>query len=61
MDTIFSTLECDEQDKKSLAIFQLTYSATEWWEAEKATHGEEVTRSITWNAFKVRFLGKYFA
>ena len=43
-----------------MATFQLTYAATDWWELEKATLGEEVIRKITWIAFKAKFLKKYF-
>lgn len=46
MDTMFNALECGEQDKKRLAIFQLTYSAAEWWEAEKAALGDTAIRRM---------------
>ena len=46
METIFSALECGDADKKRLAVFQLTYSAAEWWEAEKATLGDEAIRRL---------------
>ena len=52
MDTMFNALECGEQDKKRLAIFQLTYSAAEWWEAEKAALGDATIRRMNWEAFK---------
>ena len=60
MDTIFNALGCEEQDKKRLAVFQLTYSTAEWWEAEKAASGEEVIGCLSWEDFKTKFLGKYF-
>ena len=60
MDTMFNALECGEQDKKRLEIFQLTYSVAEWWEAEKAALGDAATRRMNWEAFKTKFLGEYF-
>ena len=60
MDTMFNALDCGEQDKKRLAIFQLTYSAAEWWEAEKAALGDAAIRRMNWEASKTKFLGKYF-
>ena len=60
MDTIFNALGCKEQDKKRLDVFQLTYSAAEWWEAEKAAFGEETIGRLSWVDFKTKFLGKYF-
>ena len=60
MDTMFNALECGEQDMKRLAIFQLTYSATEWWEAEKTSLGDAAIRRMNWDAFKAKLLGKYF-
>ena len=47
MDRVFNVLECEDQDKKRLAIFQLTYSTTEWWEAERAALGEEAIRRLS--------------
>ena len=60
MDTIFNTLGYEEQDKKRSAVFQLTYSAAEWWEAEKSASGEEAIGRLSWVDFKTKFLGKYF-
>ena len=56
----FYALGCEEQDKKRLAVFQLTYSAAEWWEVEKAASGEEVIVCLSVVDFKTKFLGKYF-
>ena len=42
MDRIFETIECNDQEKKCLATFQLTYAVVDWWDVEKATVGVEV-------------------
>ena len=60
MDTIFNALGCEEQDKKRLAVFQLTYFVVEWCEAEKADFGKEAIRRLSWVGFKNEFLGKHF-
>ena len=60
MDMIFETIECNELDKRRLAIFQLTFVVANWWEAEKSIIGVVVVWTIPWEAFKVRFLEKYF-
>ena len=60
IDPIFETTECIDLDKKRLATFQLTYAAADWWDAVRATIGEEGVRRMTWTAFKNRFLDKYF-
>ena len=56
MDCIFETIECNDQEKKRLATFQMTYAAADWWDAEKATIGIEATRRMPWVTFKERFL-----
>ena len=56
MDTIFNALGYEDQDKKRLAVFQLTYSTAKWWEAEKAASGEEVIGRLSWVDFKTKFL-----
>ena len=38
----------------------MTYFATDWWEACKATIREEAARMMTWPTLKVHFLEKYF-
>ena len=60
MDLIFETIKCNELDKRRLAIFQLTFATADWWEAEKAMIGAEAVRGMPWEAFKIRFLEKYF-
>lgn len=60
MDSIFDAIECNDLEKKRLAVFQLTYSAADWWESVKATIGEDATRRMTWTTFKTKFLEKYF-
>ena len=60
MEMIFEAIECSEQDKQQLAVFQLTFSAADWWASEKAMMGAEAIRIMTWEAFKARFLEKYF-
>ena len=60
MDSIFRAIDCSEVEKRRLATFQLTYTAIDWWEAEKATLGAETIRRMTWVTFKERFLAKYF-
>ena len=60
MNIIFNALGCEEQDRKRLAVFQLTYSAAEWWEAEKAAYNKEAIWHLSWVDFKTKFLGKYF-
>ena len=47
MDIIFETIECSDIEKKRLAVFQLTYSAADWWDAVKATIGEDAARRMT--------------
>ena len=41
MDLIFKTIECSDEEKRRLDVFQLTFAAIDWWELEKATLGEE--------------------
>ena len=60
MDMIFETIECSDIEKKRLAVFQLTYSVADWWDAVKATIGEDAARRMTWTSFKTKFLEKYF-
>ena len=60
MDHIFETMDCNDQEIKRLATFQLTYAAADWWEAVKATIGEEAVRVMTWTTFRRKFLEKYF-
>ena len=43
-----------------MATFQLTYTATDRWESEKATLGEEDIQGMAWATFKIKFLEKYF-
>ena len=54
MDSIFKTMDCNDVEKKSLAVFQLTYTAI------KATIGEDAVRRSTWPPFKTQFLEIYF-
>ena len=60
MDLIFETINCNDTKNRRLAVFQLTYSTTDWWETVKAIVGEEKERTMAWPAFKARFLEKYF-
>ena len=60
MNPIFEIMDCNNIEKKCLEDFQLTYSATKWWEAVKATIGKDATSIISWPTFKTRFLEKYF-
>ena len=60
MDLIFDTIECSDQEKRKMAIFQLTYASADWWESEKATLGEEAIRGMAQATFKIKFLEKYF-
>ena len=60
MDMIFKTIMCSDIEKKCLVVFQLTYSAADWWDAIKSTIGEDVARRMTWTSFKTKFLEKYF-
>ena len=60
METIFRAIECRDHEKKRLAVFQLTYSAAEWWEAEEASLGTVALDQLTWEEFKDKFLQKYF-
>ena len=48
----------NDQRKKCLATFQLTYVAVDWWDVEKAIIGEEATKRMPWVNFKERFLEK---
>ena len=61
LEVILDAIECNEQDKRRLAVFQLTHAALDWWEAEKATIGPDAIRRMPWVAFKARFLEKYFS
>ena len=38
----------------------MTYFVAEWWEAEKAALDDAAIRRMNWEAFKTKFLGKYF-
>ena len=60
MDLIFKTIECTDIEKRHLAIFQITFSATDLWNAVKATIGKDAISGITWDLFKTQFLEKYF-
>ena len=61
IDLIFKAMECSETEKRRLATFQLTYVATDWWEAKKATLGEEAVQRMPLAIFKERFVTKYFS
>ena len=60
MDCIFETMDCNEIEKRRLAVFQLTYTTADWWDAERATIGEDAAKEMTWIEFRERFLEKYF-
>ena len=60
MDSRFETIKCNDQEKKHMATFQLTYIAVDWWDAKKATVGIEAAGRMPWVTFKERFLEKYF-
>ena len=60
MDTIFNALGYGNQDTNCLVVFQLINSIAKWWEAEKVALGEEAIKHLSWEVFKVKFLGKYF-
>ena len=60
IEVILYAIECNEQDKCRLASFQLTFAALDWWQAETATIGVDEARRMPWEAFKTRFLEKYF-
>ena len=60
MDRIFETMDCNEIEKRRLAVFQLTYAAADWWDAERAIIGEDAAKEMTWTEFRERFLEKYF-
>ena len=47
MELIFDAMECNDQDKRHMAVFQLTFTAVDWWESEKATLGDEDVRRMT--------------
>ena len=60
IEVILDAIECNEQDKHRLASFQLTFAALDWWQAETATISLDEARRMPWEAFKTRFLEKYF-
>ena len=60
IEVILDVIECNEQDKRLLASFQLTFAALDWWQAETATIGTGAVRKMSWETFKVKFLEKYF-
>ena len=37
IEVILDAIECNEQDKRRLASFQLTFMALDWWQAETVT------------------------
>ena len=60
MEYILRTMEYSDSEKIRLATGQLTFLAAKWWNAEKATRGEEATQGMPWKAFREKFMVQFF-
>ena len=60
MDRIFEIIEYTELDKRRLGTFQFSNTATDWWESEEPTLGNDTIQSMTWQPSKKDFLENIF-
>ncbi|XP_030443977.2 uncharacterized protein LOC115666381 [Syzygium oleosum] len=60
LEKAFEVLGCTEQEKVTLAVYQLQDNASDWW---KATKGRVFPEGVaqTWAVFIENFYGKYFS
>ncbi|XP_056175570.1 uncharacterized protein LOC115666992 [Syzygium oleosum] len=60
LEKAFEVLRCTEQEKVTLALYQLQENANDWW---KATRGRVFPEGVaqTWATFIESFYGKYFS
>ncbi|KAL3740395.1 hypothetical protein ACJRO7_021644 [Eucalyptus globulus] len=60
MEKAFELLKCSEEEKVTLAVYQLQGVASTWW---RATGGEVFPEAVApvWNAFVRAFRDKYFS
>ncbi|XP_056160301.1 uncharacterized protein LOC130135362 [Syzygium oleosum] len=57
---IFDMLKCSEEEKVTLAIYQLQGNANHWWKVTKEIVFPEII-TVTWTTFVEAFNGKYFS
>ncbi|XP_030519557.2 uncharacterized protein LOC115733021 [Rhodamnia argentea] len=60
LEKAFASSRCTEEDKVTLAVYQLRGNASTWWRASKDRVFPEGTVPA-WNAFVETFNGKYFS
>ncbi|XP_030460043.2 uncharacterized protein LOC115680382 [Syzygium oleosum] len=60
LEKAFELLGCTEEEKVTLAVYQLQGNASDWW---KATRGSIFSEGMgpNWNTFVEAFNGKYFS
>lgn len=60
LEKVFALLRCSEEDKVTLAVYQLQGNASTWWEA---TEGRVFLEGMVpeWDAFVKAFYAKYFS
>ncbi|XP_056172378.1 uncharacterized protein LOC130139447 [Syzygium oleosum] len=60
LEKAFEVLGCTEQEKVTLAVYQMQEIANDWW---KATRGRVFPEGVaqTWVGFTENFYGKYFS
>ena len=46
IEVILDAIECNEQNQRRLASFQLTFATLDWWQAEIATIGSDAVRRM---------------
>ncbi|XP_056167607.1 uncharacterized protein LOC130138216 [Syzygium oleosum] len=59
LDKVFALLRCTDEDKVTLAVYQLQGNASTWWEATQRRVFPEGTARV-WGAFVEAFYNKYF-
>ncbi|XP_056162595.1 uncharacterized protein LOC130136574 [Syzygium oleosum] len=60
LEKVFALLRCTDEDKVTLAIYQLQGNASTWWEATQRRVFPEGTARV-WDAFVEAFYNKYFS
>ncbi|KAK2357014.1 receptor protein EIX2 [Trifolium repens] len=59
MERIFGAIHCPEEEKVTLATYQLQGSSEYWWRNTRLIM-EAAYEEVSWENFKRRFLAKYF-
>ncbi|XP_056176526.1 uncharacterized protein LOC130140631 [Syzygium oleosum] len=60
LEKVFALLRCTDEDKVTLAVYQLQGNASTWWEATQRRVFPEGTARV-WGAFVEAFYNKYFS